>query len=63
MRLPELVASSEEDYVALAARLVQDRDYRGQTSERIAASRSALYDDVSPVRALEEFLAKVVRGK
>jgi len=59
MGLSDLVAQTEEDYVALAVRLVQDAGYRNEISERIEASRSLLYDDVEVIRALQDFLAGV----
>jgi predicted O-linked N-acetylglucosamine transferase (SPINDLY family) len=56
MGLSDLVAQTEEDYVALAVSLVQDAGYRKQVSERIGTSRPVLFDDVAPIRALEDFL-------
>jgi protein O-GlcNAc transferase len=56
MGLSDLVAQTEEDYVALAVRLVQDPGYRRRVSERVEASRPALFDDVAVIRALEDFL-------
>lgn len=59
MGLSDLVAQTEEDYVALAVRLAQDAGYRKRVSERIESSRAALFDDVAVIRALEDFLVKV----
>jgi predicted O-linked N-acetylglucosamine transferase (SPINDLY family) len=59
MGLSDLVAQTEEDYVALAVRLVRDAGYRKQVSERIETSRPVLFDDVAVIRALEDFLASV----
>ena len=59
--LQELVAASEENYVALAVKLATDAGYREQFRTRIEASRHILYDDVAPVRALEDFLVQVRR--
>jgi predicted O-linked N-acetylglucosamine transferase (SPINDLY family) len=59
MGLPELVAPTRERYVELAIRLAQDADYRRDVRARIAASRSVLFDDVAPLRALEDFLLEV----
>ena len=61
MGLSELIAHTEEDYVALAVKLVQDAEYREQIRERIAASRHVLYADIAPIRALEAFLVKATR--
>jgi predicted O-linked N-acetylglucosamine transferase (SPINDLY family) len=59
MGLRELVARTEEDYVALAVRLVQDAEYREHLRERIEKSRYLLFEDTAPIRALEDFLARV----
>lgn len=59
MGLSELVAESEEDYVALAVRLAQDAGYRRHIRERIETSRHLLFEDIASIRALEDFLTKV----
>jgi len=61
MGLPELIAQTEADYVALAVRLVQDTGYRQHVRERIEASRHLLFEDTAPIRALEDFLAGVTK--
>jgi protein O-GlcNAc transferase len=58
MGLQELVARSDEEYVALAARLSHDRGYAQSVRARIAASSHLLFADLSPVRALEDFLVQ-----
>jgi predicted O-linked N-acetylglucosamine transferase (SPINDLY family) len=60
MGLSDLVAQTEDDYVALAVRLIQDPGYQKQVSERIAASRHVLFNDMAAIRALEDFLVSVV---
>jgi predicted O-linked N-acetylglucosamine transferase (SPINDLY family) len=62
MQVPELVVGSEHEYVALAARLALDADYRRQMRERMSASRGALYKDLDCVRGLEDFLSAVVKS-
>ena len=59
--LPELVAASEEDYIALGVRLAEDAGYRQSVRERIEASRHVLFEDLAPIRALEDFLTGVAR--
>jgi predicted O-linked N-acetylglucosamine transferase (SPINDLY family) len=59
MGLAELVAQSEEEYVATAARLVRDADYGRQIRARIAGARASLREGIAPIRNLEEFLIKV----
>jgi protein O-GlcNAc transferase len=56
MGLPDLVARTEEDYVALAVGLARDAAHRTRVRERIQGSLSALFDDVAVIRALEDFL-------
>ena len=59
MGLPDLVASSDSDYIDMAIRLVRDPDHRLHVRERLVATRGALFDDVASIRALENFLAEV----
>ncbi|MFA7242078.1 MAG: tetratricopeptide repeat protein [Sulfuricellaceae bacterium] len=59
--LPELIAATEEDYVTLAVKLVRDCAYRQTVKQHIETYRHMLYDDVTPVRALENFLIDKVR--
>ncbi len=59
MEMPELIANSDEEYVNLVIRLVQDTDFRRQTRSRMQAARPNLFDDMAPIRALENFLADV----
>ena len=61
MRLPELVAASDEDYIALAVRLARDSGHRNDIRARIEASRHLLYDDPAPIRSLEDFLIDATR--
>jgi protein O-GlcNAc transferase len=57
--LLELVAQTEEDYIALVIRLANDADYRSHIRERIEMSRQILFEDIAPIRAMEDFLVKV----
>ncbi len=61
MGLDELVARSDEDYVALAARLAQDGAYRESIRGRMRSSQHVLFADLSPIRALEAFLEQAAR--
>lgn len=61
MGLAELVAASDEDYISLAVRLMTDADYRAGVRERIAASRGVLFEDMAPIRAMEDFLVQAAR--
>jgi predicted O-linked N-acetylglucosamine transferase (SPINDLY family) len=59
--LPELVASTEEEYVGLAVRMCKDPDFRERVRGRIEASSHLLFRDTAPVRALEDFLVASTR--
>lgn len=56
--LQELVVPTEEAYIELAVKLVEDSRYSETVSARMEAGRAALYEDPAPVRALEQFLAR-----
>ena len=58
MGLSELIAHTEEEYVAVAVKLIQDTEYRDNVRRRIEAARHVLFEDLSAIRALEEFLLK-----
>jgi len=60
MGLQELVAPSEEEYISLAVKLIRDGEYRERVRKRIEAERYVLFEDIAPIRALEDFLARVV---
>ena len=49
--VPELVARDAADYVAIAARLAQDRAWRDELAERIDRGAARLFDDPAPVDA------------
>jgi predicted O-linked N-acetylglucosamine transferase (SPINDLY family) len=61
MGLQELIARSEEDYISLAVKLIRDVEYRERICKRIEAERHVLFEDIAPIRALENFLAKVAK--
>jgi protein O-GlcNAc transferase len=56
----ETIAASVDDYVALAARLGRDVAWRRRVSERMREGARCVFDDVAPVRGLEEFLVEAV---
>ena len=61
MGMQELVANNEENYISIAVRLIQESAYHQSVQEEIEAGRQVLFDDIVPIRALEEFLEKVVQ--
>ncbi len=58
----ETIAHTVDDYVAIAVRLARDPQARRAIVDRMAAQKHELYYDRAPVRALEEFLERAVRG-
>jgi predicted O-linked N-acetylglucosamine transferase (SPINDLY family) len=54
--LTELAAATTEEYVDTATRLAFESGYRSDVRRSIEASRIQLFDDVMPIRALEDFL-------
>ena len=61
MGLAELVAASDETYVSLAVRLMTDAAYHADVRKRMKASRTALFEDLAPIRAMEDFLVETAR--
>jgi predicted O-linked N-acetylglucosamine transferase (SPINDLY family) len=57
----EWVATSDEQYVELAAALANDAEKRRAARVSLEASRGMLFDDPAPVRALEDFLSGATR--
>jgi predicted O-linked N-acetylglucosamine transferase (SPINDLY family) len=60
--LSELIAISDEGYVDLVVRLVQDQKYHNEVEAKIIKSRHLLYEDTSVVRSLEDFLISKLRN-
>ena len=56
MGLQELIAGSDEEFVAMALRLGWDRAWRDDVSRRIAETRERLFGNHAPVMALASFL-------
>jgi len=60
MGLMETEASDIEGYVAIAARLGKDPEYRKEISEKISRQKERAYCDMECIRGLEEFLKQAV---
>jgi predicted O-linked N-acetylglucosamine transferase (SPINDLY family) len=56
MGMTELIASTNEAYVELAVRIVQDKEYRKLIVEKIVKMRDVVYDDAESITAFENFL-------
>ncbi|MDH4175618.1 MAG: tetratricopeptide repeat protein [Betaproteobacteria bacterium] len=60
MGLHDLIARSTQDYVHIAVRLASEPEYRARVREKLAARRGILFDDIAPIRAMEDYLAGAV---
>jgi predicted O-linked N-acetylglucosamine transferase (SPINDLY family) len=60
--LPELVATSDEEFIERAVALAGDPSRRAQLKSDLTARRSLLFDDLAPVRALERCLTEAIAG-
>jgi protein O-GlcNAc transferase len=56
----ETIAANLDEYIQIAVRLAEDAEYRQHISQQIASNKHKLYGDLKPVRALEDFLLKLV---
>lgn len=62
MGVRDTVAASADEYVAIAARLATDSEWRAAITAAMAENSPRIYDDLAPIRALEDFLIKACRG-
>lgn len=56
--LPELIASSADQFVALIRSIARDPAHRQDLSDRIVANRHTLFGDREAIAAMEEFLVR-----
>jgi predicted O-linked N-acetylglucosamine transferase (SPINDLY family) len=61
MGMPEAVAGTIDDYVALAVRMGQDRSWRAEIKRRVASDKRRLYRDGTCIAALQDFLDHAAR--
>jgi predicted O-linked N-acetylglucosamine transferase (SPINDLY family) len=61
MGMPESIAQTVDQYVALAVQIARDRGFRVALKERIASQKHRLYRDPTSIAALEDFINRVVR--
>jgi predicted O-linked N-acetylglucosamine transferase (SPINDLY family) len=59
----ETIARDKADYVDIAVRLGQDREWRAHVLKRMAEGHERLFSDTSAVRALEKFYRTVVQER
>ncbi len=58
MKIDELVARDEDDYVRIATMLIDDVDFRRSLAARIRGAQALIFDDPTPTAALAEFLRR-----
>jgi protein O-GlcNAc transferase len=61
MGMPEAIAGTIEDYIALAARIGNDRAWRDAIKRRVTSDRHRVYRDRACIAGLEDFLDRVTR--
>jgi len=59
--MTELIAQTTDDYVSLAAKLVEDAKFQQQVRSDIVERRAALYNDIAVIRHLESVLESQVK--
>ncbi len=57
--VPELIADSSGDYVAVALRLAADKRHQRAIKQRILANRGELFDRAEPLRALMQHVERI----
>ncbi|NJL89448.1 MAG: hypothetical protein HC916_06325 [Coleofasciculaceae cyanobacterium SM2_1_6] len=63
MGVEETIASTEAEYIEIAARLGLDQEWRQSIVNKMINQQSVLYDDITPVKALEEFYRRTVQER
>ena len=59
MRFTDAAASSADQYVEIAAKLGQDRDWPSHVRDTIRERSHLIFDDQASIRGLEAFLLEV----
>ncbi|MDR0310647.1 MAG: tetratricopeptide repeat protein [Acidobacteriota bacterium] len=60
MDLGETEGRNMDEYVAIAARLIKEPDWRKEISEKITRNRHLAYRDMECIRGLEDFIRRAV---
>lgn len=59
--LPNLICQSTDAYIDLVIELTQNQNLLNTYKEKISKSKNALFNDLEPIRALENFLIQHIR--
>ena len=57
MGIEATIARNKDDYVQIAARLANEPAWRQEMAAAVRAGEAKLYDDMAPIKALEDFIA------
>jgi len=60
--LQRFVCTTNAAYIHLAVELIQNQEMRTMFKERLAQNKAILFNDLEPVRALEDTLIKIVKN-
>jgi predicted O-linked N-acetylglucosamine transferase (SPINDLY family) len=60
MNVTETIAANPDDYVAIAVKLARDRQFYDRVKQKIGDNSHRIYEDLSAVRALEDFIKRAV---
>jgi len=63
MGVTETIAGTPDEYVACAARLGKDAEWRRNLSEKIESTKHSVYRESSCITGLEDFLERAVRER
>jgi predicted O-linked N-acetylglucosamine transferase (SPINDLY family) len=59
--LEDLICHSNSQYVNLTADLIQNKELLRSYKDKITQSKETLFNDLTPIRALEDFLTQHIR--
>lgn len=63
MGISGLSASSDQEYVEMAVRLANDKEFHQAMSEKIKANATRLFDRQDVLREFAEFVRQAVEGR
>jgi protein O-GlcNAc transferase len=63
LQVKDIVAKDEEDYIKIAVKLGLDPLWRGKVVKAMQSRHDFLYDDITCVRAMEEFFKRCIMQK
>jgi len=63
MQLTELIADDEDKYISLIIKIVKDAKYQDHIQQAIKTNRQRLFDDLEPIRAMEDFFSDIMKKR